>query len=109
MASSGPTKKDFADLINQMMGQNVVNSQLLDQVLKEAKKGYHQQGLEGFFEYIRNLTNIPLSNTELKQLMDIVIGAGTPDQALNHLVNQKWISKDKAETIERKIGSQGKR
>lgn len=104
MTAAGPSKKDFADLINGLVGQNVLNGKMLDGILQKAKESYNRQGLDGFFEYIRQLTGAPLDNKELKELMDTVIGAGRPDQALTGLVNRDWLSKEQAGKISRGLG-----
>ncbi|PTX58278.1 hypothetical protein C8P63_11725 [Melghirimyces profundicolus] len=103
MTATGPSKKDFADLVNQMVGQNVVNDKMMDDILKNAKNSYNRNGLDGFFEYIRRLTGAPLSNQELKQLMDLVVGAGRTDKALSSLVNQNWLPREQAERIDRRL------
>lgn len=99
MTNTGPSKKDFADLINGLVGYRVVNDKMLDGILEDAKKNYHRQGLDGFFEYIRRLTGVPLGNQEMKELMDMVRSAGRPDQALNGLVGREWISEEQARRI----------
>lgn len=69
------------------------------------KKSYHRQGLDGFFEYIRRLTGVPLGNKEMKELMDTVIGAGRPEQALTGLVDREWISEEQARRIGEGLGT----
>jgi len=103
MTGTGPSKKEFADLINQMMGRNVMNARLLEQILSDAKNSYYNRGLDGFLEYIRRLTQAPLSNEELKQMMKLVIDAGKPDRALTRLVEQQWFPQEQAEKMNRKL------
>ncbi|MFD1396608.1 hypothetical protein ACFQ49_12685 [Kroppenstedtia eburnea] len=105
MTGTGPSKKDFAGLINSLVGYHVVNDKILDGILEDAKKSYHRQGLDGFFEYIRRLTGVPLGNKEMKELMDTVIGAGRPEQALTGLVDREWISEEQARRIGEGLGT----
>ncbi|GGA38269.1 hypothetical protein GCM10007416_09060 [Kroppenstedtia guangzhouensis] len=105
MTATGPSKKDFADLINGLVGHRVVNDKILDGILEDAKESYHRQGLDGFFEYIRRLTGIPLGNKEMKELLDTIIGAGRPEKALTGLIDREWISKEQARLIGQGLGT----
>jgi hypothetical protein len=57
-----PSKKDFADLINRITGEETVTERKLDQILKGAKKSYQNQGTEGFFDYLRQIVPVPVSD-----------------------------------------------
>ncbi|QKG85122.1 hypothetical protein GXN76_12025 [Kroppenstedtia pulmonis] len=100
MPESHPSKKDFADLLNQLTGRHVHNEKSMDRLLHQAKKSYHHRGPEGLFDYVRQLTQVPLSNNDMKQMMDSIKGAGSPDQAFERLVDQKWLSDKQASALE---------
>ncbi|MFC4076898.1 hypothetical protein [Salinithrix halophila] len=107
MSDSKLTKGQFADWINQTVGRNVVNEKLMDQLLQDAKESYNRQGLDGFFEYIRQLTQAPVSNEELKKLMDTVIDAGDPSRAVSRLADQGRIPKKRARQLEESMSREG--
>lgn len=62
-----PSKKDFADLINQITGEPIMTEQKLDRILNGAKKSYQANGMDGFFEYMRKLVQAPVSNEWMKK------------------------------------------
>ncbi|MBA4492935.1 hypothetical protein ACFO25_08400 [Paenactinomyces guangxiensis] len=65
-----PSKKDFADLINQVTGESSMTEAKLDQILKGAQKSYRNHGMNGFYEYMRKLLQVPVSNEWMKKLME---------------------------------------
>ncbi|SEM72219.1 hypothetical protein [Lihuaxuella thermophila] len=62
-----PSKKDFADLINQITGEPTMTEQKLDRILHGAKKSYQTNGMDGFFEYMRKIVQAPVSNEWMKK------------------------------------------
>ncbi|SDW67862.1 hypothetical protein SAMN05444487_105112 [Marininema mesophilum] len=100
MSDSELTKKHFADWINQTVGSNVANEKIMEQLLLDAKESYSRQGLDGFFEYIRQLTQAPLSNTQLKQMMDTVVGAGSATEAFRQLSDHAQMPAESVQLVE---------
>jgi len=97
--SEKPSKKDFANLINSVVGQDVMTEQKLDRILREAKKANDTKGSEGLFDYLRELTNAPVNNDQIRGIADIVKNSGGPDQALETLKSQKLINDRQANQI----------
>lgn len=97
--SEKPSKKDFANLINSVVGQDVMTEQKLDRILQEAKKVNDTKGSEGLFDYLRELTNAPVNNDQIRGIADIVKNSGGPDQALETLKSQKLINDRQANQI----------
>jgi hypothetical protein len=64
-----PAKKEFVDLINQIVGKTVMNEEKLQQVLVDAKKAFRTDGCTGFFQYIRELVDAPVSDQWMSELM----------------------------------------
>ncbi|SFS66964.1 hypothetical protein [Marininema halotolerans] len=104
MSGSELTKKHFADWINQTVGSNVANEKIMDQLLHDAKASYARQGLDGFFEYLRQLTQAPLSNTQLKQMMDTVMGAGNAPEAFRQLSGHTDMPEESVRLVEETQG-----
>lgn len=101
--SGKPSKKDFANLINSVMGQNVMNEQKLDRILQDAKKANATRGPEGLFDYLRELTNAPVNNDQIRDIADMVKKSGSPDKALKTLKSQKLINDHQAKQIDRTL------
>ncbi|PTM59703.1 hypothetical protein [Desmospora activa] len=109
MSQSGPSKKDFADLINQVLGRNVMNEQVMDRLLQNARKNYQQQGMNGIFEMVRQMTQAPIDNKEMKAMMDTILGSSSPGDALDRLGGQNWLSEGKARQLKRHLETPTKR
>ncbi|TCS94941.1 hypothetical protein [Hazenella coriacea] len=65
-----PSKKDFADLINRFTGENTMTEEKIDQFLTGAKKSYKNKGMNGFFDYIRKVTQAPISNEMMESILN---------------------------------------
>lgn len=98
--SEKPSKKDFANLINSVMGQDVMTEQKLDRILREAKRANDTKGSEGLFDYLRDLTNAPVNNDQIRNIADMVKHSGGPDQALDTLKKQKLLNERQASQID---------
>ncbi|MDR6225251.1 hypothetical protein [Desmospora profundinema] len=103
MAESGPSKKEFADLINQVLGRNVMNEQVMDRLLQNARESYQRQGIDGIFDLVRQVTQAPFSNKEMKTMMDTILDSSSPGQALDRLGGQEWIPEGKARELKRHL------
>lgn len=110
MSQSGPSKKEFADLINHVLGRNVMNEKVMDRLLQEAKENYQRRGMDGIFDLVRQMTQAPFSNQEMKTMMDTILHSSSPGQALERLGGQDWIPEDKARRLQRHLEpDQGKK
>lgn len=92
MADQRPTKKDFVDLINSVMGREIMNEDQLTNFLNDAKKVNDTKGTEGLLEYIQNVTNAPASKDQLSRLAKEIEHTGNPISAIDFLKNEKLIS-----------------
>lgn len=101
--SGKPTKKDFANLINTVLGQDVMTEKKLERILQEAKKANAARGTEGLFDYLRELTNAPVTNEQIGDIAEMVKKSGNPEQALKKLKNQKLINEQQASKIDQTI------
>lgn len=101
--SGKPSKKDFANLINSVLGQDVMTEQKLDHILQEAKKTNATKGPEGLFDYLRELTNAPVNNDQIRGIADMVKKSGGPEQALKALKDQNLVNEQQAKQIDHTI------
>ncbi|WP_054950223.1 hypothetical protein [Numidum massiliense] len=103
-----PSKKDFANLINSVLGQDVMTEKKLDRILYDAKRAKETRGTEGLFNYLRQITNAPVSNEQIKSIADMVKNSGGPDKALEALKNQKIINETQASQIDKTLNKGSK-
>lgn len=50
-----PSKKEFVDLLNRLLGNNSMDEKKLDLILSQSKQVYDQQGTKGLFNYMQKL------------------------------------------------------
>lgn len=103
MAEQKPTKKDFVDLINTVMGNEVMTEDQLTHFLNEAKKVNDTRGTEGLLQYIQKVTHAPASQDQLKRLADTIQETGNPISALDFLKNEKLLSDQQARKLNKAI------
>lgn len=103
MANKKPTKKDFADLINTVMGQEVMNEEQLSNFLDSAKKVKDTRGTEGLLDYIQQVTNAPASKDQLKNLANNIQKNGSPSAALDFLKGEKLVSEQQLRKLHQAI------
>ena len=101
--SGKPSKKDFADLINSVVGQEIMTEQKLDRILRDAKKANETKGPEGLFDYLRQITNAPVSNDQIRGIAEMVKKSGGPEQALETLKKQKLLNEQQASKIDKSL------
>jgi hypothetical protein len=65
-----PSKKEFADWINTLTGSEVMTEKKLDQILFNAKKSVQKQGMNGLFEYMRQLLGLPISDEFMQHILE---------------------------------------
>ena len=69
MNEKKPSKKDFAELINKITGQDSMTEEKLDKILEESKKSYKKDGMSGVLKYLRDITQAPVSDEWMDQLL----------------------------------------
>lgn len=79
-----PSKKAVSDLINKVAGQTVMTEKKLDQIMTGAKKKFDSKGMTGFLEYLRDVTQAPVTTDWMKGIVDQL---KTPD-GMKDVVNQ---------------------
>ena len=109
MTNQKPTKKDFVDLINTVMGREVMNEDQLTQFLNEAKKIKDTRGTEGFVEYVQRVTNAPASTDQLQRLAKQIQETGDVCSALEFLKNEKLLNDLQAKKLNKAISQTAKK
>lgn len=109
MTNQKPTKKDFVDLINTVMGREVMNEDQLTQFLNEAKKIKDTKGTEGFVEYVQRVTNAPASTDQLQRLAKQIQETGNVGSALEFLKNEKLLNDLQARKLNNAISKTAKK
>ncbi len=109
MANQKPTKKDFVDLINTVMGQEIMTEDYLTQFLNEAKKVKDTRGTEGLVEYVQRITNAPASTDQLQRLAKQIQETGSVGAALEFLKDEKLISDLQARKLNHAISQTAKK
>lgn len=64
-----PSKKAVSDLINSVAGQPVMTEKKLEQIMTGAKKKFDTKGMTGFLEYLRDVTQAPVSIDWMKGIV----------------------------------------
>lgn len=103
MTEKKPTKKDFVDLINSVMGKKVMTEDQLTLFLENAKYVKDTKGTEGFLEYVQNMTNAPASKDQLNRLANQIQETGSPISAMEFLKNEKLISEHQLRKLNKAI------
>lgn len=98
-----PTKKDFVDLINAVMGQKVMTEEQLTNFLNGAKQVRDKSGNEALLEYIQQATNAPVGKDQLRGLADEIKRTGDPVQALDYLQREKLLSESQRRKLNQSI------
>ncbi|MFV9511317.1 hypothetical protein [Tepidibacillus sp. LV47] len=109
MADQRPTKKDFVDLINSVMGREVMNEDQLSRFLEEAKKVKETKGTEGLLEYVQRVTNAPTSKDQLRRMAEEIQKTGSVGSALDFLKNEKLLSDSQAQQLQKAIQKTAKK
>ena len=109
MANKKPTKKDFVDLINTVMGQNVMTEDQLTQFLNNAKKAKDTRGTEGLLEYVQKVTKAPDSKDQLSRLSDEIQKSGNPAKAIDFLQKEKLLSESQMRKLNQALDQSPKK
>jgi len=63
-------KQEIVDWINHLAGKGIMTEGKLDRIMMEAMRSMRQKGMDGFFDYMRQVVGAPVSNEWMRQLMD---------------------------------------
>lgn len=83
--SERPNTKQLSQWINQVMGQDVMSKKKLEHILRNSKKAYDRNGVNGMLDYLQHVTKAPVSKRELRQFGRSVKESGDPKQAMKSL------------------------
>lgn len=103
MTDKKATKKDFVNLINSVVGENIMTENQLSQFLSEAQKINSTKGTEGLLDYVKKTTNAPASDNQLKGLANNIKKTGNPGSAVDYLMKEHLISEQHASKINKAI------
>ena len=70
--STGPSFKDLTNMINSVMGQDVLTEKQLEQIMSGAKKANDREGIEGVLGYLMKVTQADVDQDELKEFANQV-------------------------------------
>lgn len=65
---SPPSKKEFVDLLNLLLGNGSMSEEKLELIMKQAKQVYDQQGPSGLFLYMQKLFRLPVDEKVMATL-----------------------------------------
>jgi len=109
LANSKPTKKDFVDLINTVMGTPVMDEDQLTKFLNDAKHVKDTKGTDGLLDYVQKVTNAPASKDQLKKLAQQIQQTGSAESALDFLKNEKLLTDQQARKLNKAIDQTAKK
>lgn len=70
--STGPSFKDLTNMINSVMGQDVLTEKQMEQIMNGAKKANDRDGIDGVLNYLMKVTQADVDKGELKEFADQV-------------------------------------
>lgn len=109
MANQRPTPKDFVDLINTVMGQQIMTEDQLTRFLNEAKNVHDNRGTQGLLEYIQQVTNAPASQDQLENLANHIQQTGNPGSTIDFLMKEKLISESQVKKLKQAMDTPSKK
>ncbi|SMO59748.1 hypothetical protein [Melghirimyces algeriensis] len=72
MAGKGPSTKEITQLINNVMGHNVLTEQQLNQIMKGAKRAHERGGMPAVLDYLMKVTQADVEKKEVEQFADTI-------------------------------------
>lgn len=72
MAGNGPSIKELTQMINSILGQQVLTEQQLKNILEGAKKAGEKGGMSAVLDYLMHVTQADVEKKELQQFADSV-------------------------------------
>ncbi|MFC7441443.1 hypothetical protein [Laceyella putida] len=93
MSGNSLSMKDLTELINNVMGQQVLSEQQLTQIMRGAKKAHEQGGMAAVLEYLMKVTQADVDMEELKQFADSI--RVNPNMGMDFLTGKKKIRRKK--------------
>ncbi|PTX55178.1 hypothetical protein C8P63_12158 [Melghirimyces profundicolus] len=72
MANKGPSSKEMAQLINNVLGHNVLTEKQLNQILAGARRAHERGGMPAVLDYLMKVTQADVEKGELEHFADNV-------------------------------------
>ncbi|WP_140413536.1 hypothetical protein [Marininema halotolerans] len=89
----GPNHKEMTQLINTMMGQNVLTEKQLGQILEGARRANERGGMSSVLDYLMKVTQADVDKDELTEFADSV--RTNPQVGMDLLNGKRGIPKNK--------------
>lgn len=87
--NQGPSMKDLAQMINNIMGHRVLSEQQLNKIMEGAKKVYEKGGMPAVIQYLMKVTQADVDAQELTQFAESV--KSNPQLGMDILEGKKSI------------------
>jgi pantothenate synthetase len=72
MAGNAPSMKELTQMINSILGQQVLSEQQLKGILEGARRAGERGGMSAVLDYLLNVTQADVDKKELQQFADSV-------------------------------------
>lgn len=72
MPGKGPSAKDMTQMINSVMGSNVLTEQQLNQILAGAKRAHERGGMSAVLDYLMKVTQADVDKGELNKFANSI-------------------------------------
>lgn len=87
--NQGPSMKNLAQMINNIMGHRVLSEQQLNKIMEGAKKVYEKGGMPAVIQYLMRVTQADVDAQELTQFAENV--KNNPQLGMDILEGKKSI------------------
>ncbi|SDX50803.1 hypothetical protein SAMN05444487_1218 [Marininema mesophilum] len=89
MKGKGPNHKEMTQLINTMMGKDVLTEKQLGQILEGARRANERGGMSSVLDYLMKVTQADVDKKELTDFADSV--RNNPDMGMDLLKGKRGI------------------
>jgi hypothetical protein len=72
MSKNEPLIKELTQMINRVMGEEVLSEEQLDQILQGAKRANDRGGMGAVLDYLMKVAQVDMDKKELRQFADRV-------------------------------------
>lgn len=87
MSGQGLTMKQLAEMINGVMGRNVLNEHQLQQIMEGARRANDRGGMSAVLDYLMKVTQADIDKSELHRFADQV--QSNPQMGMDILLGKK--------------------
>lgn len=93
MSGNGPSMRDLTQMINSIMGHQVLSEQQLQQIMSGAKRAHDRGGMNAVLEYLMKVTQADVDMRELKEFAKDV--KANPHKGMDILQGKKRLPRKK--------------